>query len=123
MSINTYIPEERRGLQIHVEAMFEDIILNGMTLENYRERLGIWCKSEGLSNYEYEALVDDLADLIENVQMGLGSPDGLAIGIAMAFVLEDAAKCYISQEKIEQICEKWNVLHPNREFHPHHPIQ
>lgn len=91
-------------------------------LADYRERLGMWCESERLSNYEYEALVDDLADLIENVQMGLGSPDGLAIGIAMGFVLEDAAKCYISQEKIEQICEKWNVLHPNREFHPHHPI-
>jgi len=28
----------------------------------------------------------------------------------------------VSQEKIEQITEIWNERHPNKEFHPHNPL-
>jgi len=34
--------------------------------------------------------------------MGLRSTDGLAVAMAMAFALEDAEKCYVRQEKVEE---------------------
>ena len=30
----------------------------------------------------------------------------------MAFAMEDAGKCFVSQEKMEQIVEMWNGRHP-----------
>lgn len=46
----------------------------------------------------------------------------VAIAMAMASALRDAEKCFVREEKIEEICEIWNARHPNKEFHPHNPI-
>ena len=40
----------------------------------------------------------------------------------MAFAMEDAGKCFVSQEKIEQIADMWNKRHPNKEIHPHNLV-
>ena len=64
----------------------------------------------------------DLEDFLQNLNIGIKSPDGLAIGMAMAFAMEDAGKCFVSQEKLEQIVEMWNERHPNKEFHPHNSV-
>lgn len=53
------------------------------------------------------------------MNLGIKSPDCLAIGMAMAFAMEDAGKCFVSQEKLEQIVEMWDERHPHKEYHPH----
>ena len=55
---------------------------------------------------DYVNLECDLEDFLENLNMGIKSPDGLAIAMAMAFALEDAARCYVREEKIEEIKEE-----------------
>jgi hypothetical protein len=54
--------------------------------------------------------------------MGIKSPDGLAVAMAMTFAMEDAGKCFVNKEKLDQIVETWNERHPNQEFHPHNPV-
>lgn len=102
-----------------VESMVEEIILENKPFDSYKNELKKRCEEVGV---DYCNLECDLEDLLENLNMGIKSPDCLAIGMAMAFVFEDAAKCYIREEKIEEIVEIWNARHPNQEFHPHNPI-
>lgn len=102
-----------------VESMVEEIILEDKPFDSYKDELKKRCEKVGV---DYSDLECDLEDLLENLDMGIKSPDCLAIGMAMAFVFEDAAKCYVREEKIEEICETWNARHPNHEFHPHNPI-
>jgi len=102
-----------------VESMVEKIILEDKSFDSYKDDLKMRCEEVGVDFCDLEC---DLEDFIENLNMGIKSPDCLAIGMAMAFVLEDAAKCYVREEKIEEICEIWNARHPNKEFHPHNPI-
>lgn len=102
-----------------VESMVEEIILVDKPFDSYKVELKKRCEDVGV---DYVNLECDLEDFIENLNMGIKSPDCLAIGMAMAFVFEDAAKCYVREEKIEEICKIWNARHPNKEFHPHNPI-
>ena len=76
--------------------------------------------SRSFSNYNN--LECDLEDFLENLNMGIKSPDCLAIGMAMAFAMEDAGTCFVSQEKLEQIVEMWNERHSNQVFHPHNLV-
>ena len=57
-----------------------------------------------------------MANLKEEV---LKEEIGQTIPVAMAFALEDAKKCYVREEKVEEITDIWNKRHPNQEFHPH----
>lgn len=123
MSINTHIQEERRRLQVFVEAMVEEIVLQDKSFNDSREKLWEICQGEDMSDLDYEMLVGNLEDFLENIDMGVKSPDGLAMGLAMMQAKKDAAKCYVSQEKIEEICNKYSSIHPNQEFHPHNPIE
>ena len=107
------------GLQDFVENMVEEIVLEDRAFDSYKDELQRRCEDAGVdySNLEY-----DLEDFLENLNMGVKSPDGLAIGMAMAFAMEDAGTCFVSQEKIEQIADKWSERHPNQEFRPHNPV-
>ena len=107
------------GFRGFVESMVEEIILEEKPFDSYKDELKRQCEKEGV---DYNDLECDLEDFLENLNMGIKSPDGLAIAMAMAFALEDAAKCYVREEKIDEICEIWNARHPNKEFHPHNPI-
>ena len=116
------IPKELpklEGFRGFVEALVEDIILNDKPFDSYKEELKKQCEEEGV---DYDNLECDLEDFLEDLNIGIKSPDGLAIAMAMAFALEDAEKCYVREEKIEEICKIWNERHPNQEFHPHNPI-
>ncbi len=108
-----------KGFRGFVESMVEEVILEDKPFSSYKEELRKRCELEGV---DYDNLECDLEDFLENLNMGIKSPDGLAIAMAMAFVLEDAEKCFVREEKIEEICEIWNARHPNKEFHPHNPI-
>ena len=85
-----------------VESVVEKIILEDKSFDSYKDDLKMRCEEVGVDFCDLEC---DLEDFIENLNMGIKSPDCLAIGMAMAFVLEDAAKCYVREEKIEEICE------------------
>ena len=102
-----------------VESMVEEIILEDKPFDIYKDELKKRCMEVGV---DYVNLECDLEDFLENLNMGIKSPDGLAIAMAMAFALEDAARCYVREEKIEEITGIWNARHPNQEFHPHNPI-
>ncbi len=102
-----------------VESMVEEIILEDKSYDSYKEELKTRCEEIGVDHIDLEC---DLEDFLENLNIGIKSPDCLAIGIAMAFVFEDAAKCYVREEKIDEIVEIWNTRHPNQGFHPHNPI-
>ena len=106
-------------IRCFVESMVEEIILEDKPFDSYKDELKKRCEKVGV---DYSDLECDLEDLLENLNMGIKSPDCLAIGMAMVFVFEDAAKCYVREEKVEEICEIWNARHPNHEFHPHNPI-
>lgn len=99
--------------------MVEEIILDDKPLDSYNEELKKQCENEGV---DYDNFVYDIEDFIEDLSMGIKSPDGLAIAMAMAFAFEDAKKCYVREEKIDEICEIWNARHPSQEYHPHNPI-
>ena len=102
-----------------VEAMVEEIILEDKPFDSYQEELKKRCEEEGV---EYDYLVYDLEDFLEDLSMGIKSPDGLAIAMAMASAIREAEKCYVREEKIEEIANKWKLSHPSQEFHPHNPI-
>ena len=102
-----------------VESMVEEIVIEDKPFDSYKDELKKRCEDVGV---DYVDLECDLEDFIENLNMGIKSPDCLAIGMAMAFVFEDAAKCYVREEKIEEIGEVWLARHPDKEFHPHNPI-
>ena len=108
------------GLQAYIENMVEEIILEDKAFDEYKDELQRRCEE---AEVDYNNLECDLEDFLENMNMGIKSPDCLAIGMAMAFAMEDAGKCFVSQEKIDQIVEMWNKRHPNKEFHSHHPGQ
>ena len=121
ISINV-IPKELPkldGFRGFIEAMVEDIILEEKNFDSYKEELKKHCEEEGV-NYNYLEYVLD--DFLFDLDMGIKSPDCLAIAMAMASALRDAEKCFVREEKIEEICEIWNARHPNKEFHPHNPI-
>ena len=107
------------GLQDFIENMVEEIILEEKTFDSYKDELRKRCENAGV---DYGNLECDLDDFLENLNMGIKSPDCLAIGMAMAFAMEDAGTYFVSQEKIEQIVEMWNERHPNKEYHPHNPV-
>ena len=95
----------RRGF---VESMVEDIILEGNPYESYKDELKKQCEKEGV---DYEYLVYDLEDFIEELSIGFGSTDGLAVAMSIGFALMDAEKYYIRREKIEEICNLWEQRH------------
>lgn len=107
------------GFRDFVESMVEEIILDEKPLDSYNEELKKQCENEGV---DYDNFVCDIEDFIEDLSIGIKSPDGLAIAMAMTFAFEDAKKCYVREEKIDEICEIWNARHPNQEYHPHNPI-
>ena len=107
------------GLQGFIEQMVEEIVLVDKTFHEYKDELQRRCEEAGV---DYNNLECDLEDFLQNLNIGIKSPDGLAIGMAMAFAMEDAGKCFVSQEKLEQIVEMWNERHPNKEFHPHNSV-
>lgn len=97
------------GLRGFVESMVEDIILEGNPYESYKDELKKQCEKEGV---DYEYLVYDLEDFIEELSIGLGSGDGLAVAMGIGFAMMDAEKYYIRREKIEEICDIWEQRHP-----------
>ena len=107
------------GLQAFIEQMVEEIVLEDKAFDDYKDELQRRCDEAVVA---YNNLECDLEDFLENLNMGIKSPDGLAVAMAMAYAMEDAGKCFVSQEKIEQIVEIWNERHPNKEFYPHNPI-
>lgn len=107
------------GLQAYIENMVEEIILEDKAFDEYKDELQRRCEEAGV---DYNNLECDLEDFLENMNMGIKSPDGLAVAMAMAYAMEDAGKCFVSQEKLEQIVEMWNKRHPNKGFHLHHQI-
>ena len=96
------------GLRGFVESMVEDIILEGNPYESYKDELKKQCEKEGV---DYEYLVYDLEDFIEELSIGFGSTDGLAVAMSIGFALMDAEKYYIRREKIEEICNLWEQRH------------
>lgn len=96
------------GLRGFVESMVEDIILEGTPYESYKDELKKQCEKEGV---DYEYLVYDLEDFIEELSIGFGSTDGLAVAMSIGFALMDAEKYYIRREKIEEICNLWEQRH------------
>ena len=108
------------GFRGFVESMIEQIILEGKPFESYKDELKSQCKVEGV---DYENLVYDIEDFIEELSIGLGSGDGLAVAMGIGFAMMDAEKYYIRREKIEEICDIWEQRHPNRVLHPHNPIE
>ena len=108
------------GFRGFVESMVEEIILEGKPFESYKDELKTQCKVEGI---DYENLVYDLENFIEELSIGLGSGDGLAVAMGIGFAMMDAEKYYIRREKIEEICNLWEQRHPNRMIHPHNPIE
>ena len=104
------------GFRGFVESMVEEIILEEKPFDSYKEELKLQCEKQGV---DYHSLEYNLEDFLENLDMGIKSPDGLAIAMAMAHALEDAEKCYVREEKIDEITNIWNACHPNKEFHPH----
>ena len=107
------------GLQAYIDNMVEEIILEDKTFDSYKDELQRRCEEAGV---DYNNLECGLEDFLENLNMGIKSPYCLAIGMAMAFALEDAGTCFVCQEKIEQIADMWNKRHPNKEYHPHNPV-
>ena len=107
------------GFRGFVEAMVEEIVLDDKPFDSYKEELKKRCEEESV---DYNNLECDLEDFLENLNMGIKSPDGLAVAMAMGFALEDAEKCYVREEKIEEITAIWNERHPNQEFHPNNPV-
>lgn len=109
-----------KGFRGFVESMIEQIILEGKPFESYKDELKSQCKAEGV---DYENLVYDLEDFIEELSIGLGSSDGLAAAMGIGFALMDAEKFYIRREKIEEIYDIWDQRYPNRVIHLHNPIE
>ena len=103
------------GFRGFVESMVEEIILEGKPFESYKDELKTQCKVEGV---DYENLVYDLENFIEELSIGLGSGDGLAVAMGIGFAIMDAEKYYIQREKIEEICNLWEQRHPNRDDTP-----
>lgn len=97
------------GFRGFVESMVEEIILEGKSFESYKDELKNQCKMEGV---DYDNLVYNLEDFIEELSIGLGSGDGLAVAMGIGFAMMDAEKCYIRREKIEEICDIWEQRHP-----------
>lgn len=106
------------GFRGFVESMVEDIILEGKPFETYKDELKNQCKVEDV---DYDNLVYDLEDFIEELSVGLGSGDGLAVAMGIGFALMDAEKYYVRREKVEEICDIWELRHHNQEFHSHNP--
>ena len=105
MSIDTNPKLESLG--DFVEAMVGSIVLKGKPFDSYKEELKKRCEKEGV---DYVDLKCDLEDFLENLNMGLRSTDGLAIAMAMAFALEDAEKCHVRQEKVEEIADIYSKI-------------
>ena len=105
------------GFRGFIESMVEEIILEGKPFESYRDKLKRQCEMEGV----YDNFVFDFEDFIEDLSIGFGSADGLAVAMGIGFALMDAEKYYIRREKIEEICDIWEQRHPNKEYHPHNP--
>lgn len=103
------------GLQGFIEQMVEKIVLEDKSFDTYKEELKKRCVDAGV---DYSNLECNLEDFIENLNIGIKSPDGLAIAMAMAYAMEDAGTCYVSQEKIHtNLCHfimffllKWNFF-------------
>ena len=90
------------GLRGFVETMVEDIILENKTFDSYKEELKKHCEEEEVA---YDIL--DLGDFLECLNLGVKSPDCRAI--AMTFALKDAEKCYVREEKIDEILDTWSL--------------
>lgn len=84
------------GLQGFIENMVEKIVLEDRAFDSYKDELKKRCEN---ARVDYGNLECDLEDFLENLNMGIKSPDCLAIGMAMAFAMEDAGTCFVSQEK------------------------
>lgn len=85
-----------------IETMVEEIVVNDKPFDLYKEQLKRLCTAEGV---DYDNLECDLEDFIQTMQIGLrGDPYAGALG--MAIVFKDCEECYVSEEKVEEICEK-----------------
>ena len=93
--------------------MVEEIIIEGKPFESYKDELKRQCLAEDV---DYENLVYDLEDFIEELSIGLGSCDGLAMAMGIGFAMMDAEKYYIRREKVDEICDIWAQRHPNQDF-------
>ena len=107
---------ELDGLRGFVEAMVEEIILEDKSFDSYKQELEKRCENEGV---DYRNLENDLEDFLENLNIGIKSSDCLAMAMAMAFVQRDAEKCYVRDEKIDEIITIWNKRNPNQKYYPH----
>lgn len=92
------------GLRGFVETMVEEIILENKTFDSYKEELKKHCEKEEVA---YDILECNLGDFLECLNLGVKSPDCRAI--AMTFALKDAEKCYVREEKIDEILDTWSL--------------
>lgn len=107
------------GFRGFVESMVEEIILEEKPFDSYKDELKRLCENEGV---DYDNFVYDLEDFIEELSIGLGSGDGLAVEMGIGFAMMDAEIYYVRKEIIEEICDIREQRHLHREFHPHHQI-
>ena len=82
----------------------EEIILENKTFDSYKEELKKHCEEEEVA---YDILECNLGDFLECLNLGVKSPDCMAI--AMAFALKYAEKCYVREEKIDEIVSKLDL--------------
>ena len=67
-------------LQDIIENMVEEIILEDKAFDEYKIEVQNRCEETGV---DYNNLECDLEDFIENLNMGIKSPDGLAVAIIL----------------------------------------
>lgn len=96
------------GFRGFVEAMVEEIVLEEKPFDSYKEELKKHCEEEGV---DFNSLEYDLEDFLEDLNVGIKSPDCLAVAMGMGFAFRDAEKCYVRNEKIEEIAYTWNLRH------------
>lgn len=102
-------PAKIVGFRGFVEDMVEEILLDEKPLDGFKDELRKRCEQEGV---DYVNLEVDLEVFLENLEIGIKSPDGLAVAMAMAFALRDAEKCFVSEARIDEITSLWNERHP-----------
>ncbi len=93
--------------------MVEDVILEDKPFDSYKEELKKCCEQEDVS---YEDLECILEDFLESLNIGIKSPDDLAIAMGIGFALKNSKSCFVREEKILELMEMWNEHNHNREF-------
>lgn len=105
MSNNKYLETAKMEddfFRFFIETMVEEIVVNNKPFDRYKKQLEKLCMAEGV---DYDNLECDLEDFIETLQIGLkGDPYASTLG--MALLLQDCEKCYVSEQKVEEISKK-----------------